>query len=84
MAASIGLAVPADSAKYGYISEHHAFGQSEKVAGDYAEDLAASMLATVLGISFRSGGGLGRTSRAMAYVGSCSDITEPHGRFRGA
>jgi arginine decarboxylase len=52
VAASIGLAVPADSTKYGYISEHHAFGQSEKTAGDYAEDLAASMLATVLGVPF--------------------------------
>lgn len=50
--ASVGLAVPADSAKYGYISEHHAFGQNEKTAGDYAEDLAASMLATVLGVPF--------------------------------
>jgi arginine decarboxylase len=52
VAASIGLAVPADAERYGYISEHHAFGQSEKVAGDYAEDLAASMMATVLGIPF--------------------------------
>ncbi len=52
VAASIGLAVPADNAKYGYISEHHAFGQSERGAGDYAEDLAASMLATVLGVPF--------------------------------
>ena len=52
VAASIGLVLPADRAKYGYISEHHAFGQSEKVAGDYAEDLAASMLATVLGVPF--------------------------------
>jgi arginine decarboxylase len=50
--ASIGLAVPADKTKYGYISEHHAYGQSEKAAGDYAEDLAASMLATVLGVPF--------------------------------
>ncbi len=52
VAASIGLAVPADRGKYGYISEHHAFGQSERTAGDYAEDLAASMLATVLGLPF--------------------------------
>jgi len=50
--ASIGLAVPADGARYGYISEHHAFGQNEKFAGNYAEDLAASMLATVLGVPF--------------------------------
>jgi arginine decarboxylase len=46
------MAVPADPEKYGYISEHHAFGQSGKTAGDYAEDLAASMLATVLGVPF--------------------------------
>lgn len=52
VAASIGLAQPTDSGRYGYISEHHAFGQSERVAGDYAEDLAATMLATTLGVSF--------------------------------
>ena len=51
---SIGLATPKDRSKYGYISEHHAFGQGEKVMGDYAEDLAASMLATVLGVPFNS------------------------------
>ncbi len=49
---SIGVAIPADKSMYGYLSEHHPFGQSEKVAGDYAEDLAASMLATTLGIDF--------------------------------
>jgi arginine decarboxylase len=38
------------SASYGYISEHHAFGQKERVSGDYAEDLAAMMLASTLGI----------------------------------
>lgn len=50
--ASIGLATPEDRSKYGYISEHHAFGLGEKAMGDYAEDLAASMLATVLGVPF--------------------------------
>ena len=50
--AAIGLATPKDRSKYGYISEHHAFGQGEKVMGNYAEDLAASMLATVLGVPF--------------------------------
>lgn len=54
VAASIGLAIPKDPDHYGYISEHHAFGQSKQVAGDYAEDLAASMLATVLGLPFNS------------------------------
>ncbi|GIV79462.1 arginine decarboxylase, pyruvoyl-dependent [Litorilinea aerophila] len=52
IAASIGVARPADHDKYGYLSEHHAFGQTEAEAGDYAEDLAATMLATTLGIPF--------------------------------
>jgi arginine decarboxylase len=52
LSASVGLAIPADKNAYGYISEHHAFGQTEKVAGDYAEDLAAGMLASTLGIDF--------------------------------
>lgn len=52
MAASIGCAFPSDTNAYGYISEHHAFGQEEKHAGDYAEDLAAGMLASTLGIEF--------------------------------
>ncbi len=52
IAASIGVARPADHNKYGYLSEHHTFGQTEKEAGDYAEDLAATMLATTLGIPF--------------------------------
>ena len=52
ISASIGLAIPKDKTAYGYLSEHHAYGQSAKVAGDYAEDLAAEMLATVLGVEF--------------------------------
>jgi len=52
LSASIGVAIPAERDQYGYISEHHAFGQTEHDAGDYAEDLAASMLASTLGIPF--------------------------------
>jgi len=52
IASAIGLAVPKDRNHYGYISEHHAYGPSQQTAGDYAEDLAASMLASVLGIPF--------------------------------
>src|SRR3989338_4739968 len=37
---SIGMAIPADLDQYGYISEHHTFGQSGDAAGDYAEDMA--------------------------------------------
>jgi arginine decarboxylase len=54
LAASIGLAVPADSNQYGYLSEHHSFGETEVKAGEYAEDLAASMLASTLGLEFDS------------------------------
>jgi arginine decarboxylase len=53
LSAAIGLALPKDRNKHhGYISEHHAFGEGSKVAGEYAEDLAATMLATTLGIPF--------------------------------
>lgn len=52
IAASIGLAIPTDRSQHGYLSEHHSFGQNEDHAGDYAEDLAASMLATTLGLQF--------------------------------
>lgn len=51
-AASIGCAIPVDTNQYGYLSEHHSFGQNEKEAGEYAEDLAAEMLASTLGIPF--------------------------------
>jgi arginine decarboxylase len=50
--ASIGLARPADADMYGYISEHHGFGMTGQESGDYAEDLAATMLASTLGIDF--------------------------------
>jgi arginine decarboxylase len=52
IATSIGVARPADPNRYGYLSEHHTFGQTEQEAGDYAEDLAATMLATTLDIPF--------------------------------
>jgi arginine decarboxylase len=54
IAASIGAAIPADKYNYGYLSEYHPFGVKEKIAGDYAEDLAAQMLATTLGVEFNA------------------------------
>lgn len=50
IAASIGSAVPTDPSVYGYLSEHHAFGQTEEAAGRYAEGLASVMLASTLGL----------------------------------
>ncbi len=52
IAASIGVAIPSRREQYGYLAEHHSFGQTDEVAGDYAEDLAATMLATTMGIPF--------------------------------
>lgn len=51
IAASVGSAVPAGDNVYGYLSEHHAYGQTDETAGDYAEELAARMLASTLGFS---------------------------------
>ena len=47
---SIGCAIPTEAAQHGYLSEHHSFGWSEQKCGDYAEDLAAFMLASTLGL----------------------------------
>jgi arginine decarboxylase len=52
MSSSIGVAMPADRSTYGYLSEHHSFGESDDVAGEYAEELAAEMLATTLNVEF--------------------------------
>jgi arginine decarboxylase len=52
VSAAIGVAVPSNGEHYGYLSEHHACGETAKKTGEYAEDLAATMLATTLGIDF--------------------------------
>ncbi|HMA66217.1 MAG: arginine decarboxylase, pyruvoyl-dependent [Desulfosalsimonadaceae bacterium] len=52
LVASIGLALPEGNERYGYLSEHHGYGQTETEAGEFAEDIAASMLANTLGIEF--------------------------------
>lgn len=52
VASSVGCAWPADPNDYGYLSEHHSFGEKELIAGEYAEDLAASLLASTLGVEF--------------------------------
>ena len=48
--ASVGMAKPLKLGTYGYLSEHHSFGDTAKIAGDYAEDMAAEMLAQGMGI----------------------------------
>lgn len=51
ISASIGLAMPAEKWRYGYISEYHSFGETDEDAGTRAEDLAATMLSTKMGIA---------------------------------
>ncbi|KJE49585.1 MULTISPECIES: pyruvoyl-dependent arginine decarboxylase [Acidiplasma] len=50
ISAAIGVAVPSDRGKWGYLSEHHTFGQTENEAGHFAEKLAAEMLASTMGL----------------------------------
>ena len=50
--ASLGLARPADPDMYGYISELHGYGMTAEASGEQAEDLAATMLASTLGLEF--------------------------------
>lgn len=52
VASAIGVAQPGDTNLYGYLSEHHPFGETDERAGEYAEDLAATMLASTLGLEF--------------------------------
>jgi len=52
VASSIGVAIPKDNSKWGYLSEVHGHGMNSQQAGDLAEDLAASMLGTTLGMEF--------------------------------
>ncbi|MCZ7583550.1 MAG: arginine decarboxylase, pyruvoyl-dependent [Deltaproteobacteria bacterium] len=50
ISAGIGLAVPKGTNSFGYLSEHHAFGMKAPKAADLCEDMAATMLATTLGL----------------------------------
>ena len=48
MAASVGLAIPKEENRYGYLLEHQSFDQEYEEAANYAESLAAEMLTTTL------------------------------------
>lgn len=49
VASSVGIAVPKDENKWGYLSEVHGHGMNKREAEDMAEDLAAGMLGTTMG-----------------------------------
>jgi arginine decarboxylase len=50
VASAIGVAIPKDNARWGYLSEVHGHGMDRQEASDMAEDLAADMLGTTLGL----------------------------------
>jgi len=50
VASGIGVAVPRDRTQWGYLSEVHGYGMNQQTAADMAEDLAAGMLGTTLGL----------------------------------
>ena len=72
IASSIGLAMPKDKNTYGYLSEHHSYGETEEKAGEFAEELAAEMLATSLGLD--SGEELSWKEKEQVYKMSGKDI----------
>jgi len=65
---SIGLATPKNKKQYGYISEHHAYGETAKKAADFAEDIAATMLASTLGLEMDAN--TAWNERKKAYIAS--------------
>ncbi len=50
IASAIGVAIPKDISQWGYLSEVHGYGMNHQQASDMAEDLAADMLGTTLGL----------------------------------
>ena len=50
VASSVGIALPKDTKKWGYLSEVHGHGMNMSEASDLSEDLAAGMLGTTLGL----------------------------------
>lgn len=76
IASSIGVAIPTDKNQYGYLSEHHSFGETEEQAGEYAEDLAASMLATILGLDYESGATWDKKQEQWRISGKIVKTTE--------
>jgi len=54
ISASVGIAIPDDKSTHGYLTEFHTAGMNELETRDYAEDQAAELLSSTLGIQFDS------------------------------
>ena len=73
--AAIGLAKPRAKNQYGYISEHHAFGVTAKQAADFAEDLAATMLGSTLGIDVDADAAWDERKKIYAIDSGCQFVS---------
>ncbi|MHC4524737.1 MAG: pyruvoyl-dependent arginine decarboxylase [Planctomycetota bacterium] len=69
-ASSVGVAVPKDKEKWGYLSEVHGHGMNKREAEDMSEDLAAGMLGTTLGIDLDPDLALAWSEKEQAYKSS--------------
>jgi len=76
ISASIGMAVPKGRKSYGYLAEHEGFGQAQKDAGRYTEDLAAEMLATKLGRKFDPRKAVGKNGTTYRISSTLSVTTK--------
>jgi len=87
VASAVGMAVPKDKNKWGYLSEVHGHGMNQQEAADMAEDLAAGMLGTTLGLEvdpdqawsekeqvYRSSGLIIRTSNSTQAARGQKDL----------
>ena len=79
IAASIGVAQPAEEDAYGYLSELHAYGMNDTTAGNFVEEMAAAMLATTLGVEFNEDAGWDEKEEVFRISGKIvrtSNITQ--------
>ena len=85
--AGIGLARPSEGSQYGYISEHHGYGIKAQDLGDLVEDMAATMLATTLGVEFDADKGWDQRKEVYRMsgkiVGSQSNVQTAEGDKNG-
>ena len=89
IASSIGLAVPADRATYGYLSEWYSYGQNDTQAGNFAEELAAEMLATTQGVEYNPDASWDEKEAAFRITGKIirtrnvtqTAVGNPHGLY---
>lgn len=86
VASSVGIAIPKDTNKWGYLSEIHGHGMNSRQAADMAEDLAAGMLGTTLGFEVdpdKAWSEKGQVYKASGLIIRTSNITQAARGRRG-